>query len=89
MEFEFDPEKSAANKKKHGISFNEAMRLWEDTDCITIPLMTTVESRLIVIGKISERHWSAIVTFRGAKTRIISVRRSRKEEANSYEDNKR
>ena len=32
MDFEFDKNKSAANKQKHGIDFNEAKQLWDDPD---------------------------------------------------------
>lgn len=85
MEFEFDPSKSNSNKKKHGIDFYEAQALWNDSDFIEIPLKTTDEPRGLVIGKILEKHWSAIVTYRSEKLRIISVRRSRKEEVEIYE----
>ena len=84
MEFEFDPAKSN-NKKKHGIDFYEAQALWNDSDFIEIPLKTIDEPRFLVIGKISEKHWSAIVTYRSDNIRIISVRRSRKEEVEIYE----
>ncbi len=85
MEFEFDPTKSNSNKKKHGIDFYEAQALWDDSDFIEIPLKTIDEPRFLVIGKISEKHWSAIITYRSEKIRIISVRRSRKEEVDIYE----
>ncbi len=85
MEFEFDRRKSQINKKKHGIDFIEAQALWEDPDRIEIPAKTTDEPRFILIGKISEKHWSSIFTYRGEKIRIISVRRSRIEEIEIYE----
>jgi hypothetical protein len=85
MEFEFDRRKSQANKKKHGIDFVEARALWDDPDRIEIPAVTIDEPRFIVIGKISDTHWSTIITYRGEKTRIISVRRSRREEIEIYE----
>jgi len=85
MDFEFDKEKSAANKSKHGIDFIEAQLLWEDPERIEIPGRTEDELRIVVIGKISARHYSAIVTLRKGKIRIISVRRSRKEEIEIYE----
>ena len=85
MEFEFDPRKSEGNKTKHGIDFIEAQGLWEDPDLLEIPLRTIDEPRLLVIGRISERLWSGIITYRGDKVRIISVRRSRKEEVDLYE----
>lgn len=70
---------------KHGIDFNKAQKLWEDPDFIEIPVKTSDELRFLIIGRISGKCWSAIITYRGDKTRIISVRRARKEEVNIYE----
>ena len=85
MKFEFDPGKSDKNKKKHGIDFYEAQALWDDTDLIEVPVQTVDEPRFLVIGKITGKHWSGIITYRGNDVRIISVRRSRKEEVDLYE----
>jgi uncharacterized DUF497 family protein len=85
MEFEFDQNKSDSNKYKHGIDFYEAQKLWDDSDFIEIPVKTSDEPRFLVIGKISEKHWSGIITYRNEKIRIISIRRSRKEEIDIYE----
>ncbi|MBN6739379.1 MAG: BrnT family toxin [Acidithiobacillus ferrivorans] len=43
------------------------------------------EPRYLVIGSINGKHWSAVVTYRGADIRLISARRSRTEEAALYE----
>ena len=80
MEFEFDPDKSAANKSKHGIDFVEAQALWNDLEMIEIPARTEDEPRYLVVGRIGDKYWSGIVAYRGERIRIISVRRSRKEE---------
>ena len=85
MEFEFDSKKSDDNKKKHGIDFNETQAIWNDPDFIEIPVKTSDEPRFLVIGKIAGKHWSGVITYRGEKIRIISVRRSRKEEVKIYE----
>ena len=85
MEFEFDPKKSDRNKQRHGIDFHEAQAMWNDPDLIEIPAKTSDEPRYLVIGKISGKHWSAVITYRGEKIRIISSRRSRKEEVDLYE----
>jgi uncharacterized DUF497 family protein len=85
MEFEFDSKKSQSNKKKHGIDFSQAQALWDDSDLIEIPARTSDEPRFLVMGKISGEHWSAVITYRREKIRIISVRRSRKEEIDIYE----
>jgi len=85
VDSEFDHEKSKSNKQKHGIDFYEAQKLWDDPDFIEIPVKASDEPRFLVIGKISGKHWSGIVTYRTERTRIISVRRSRKEEVEIYE----
>ncbi|KFI37169.1 toxin [Peptococcaceae bacterium SCADC1_2_3] len=85
MEFEFDLKKSEGNRQKHGINFYEAQELWDDLDFIEIPVKTSDETRFLVIGKVSGKHWSGIITYRAEKIRIISVRRSRKEEVDIYE----
>ena len=85
MEYEFDEQKSKVNKAKHGIDFIEAQTLWEDIDLLEIPARTDDEPRTIVIGRIGDKHWSAIITYRHEKVRIISVRRSRREERELYE----
>lgn len=86
MEFEFDSKKSEVNNKKHGIDFYEAQKLWDDPDLIEVPVKNIIdELRFLVIGKISGKHWSGVITYRNEKIRIISVRRSRKEEVDIYE----
>ena len=85
MIFEFDERKSRSNKKKHGIDFLEAQELWDDPELLEIPLKSEEEPRTLFVGLISDKHWSAIITHRGERTRIISVRRSRTEERDLYE----
>ncbi|WP_129667906.1 BrnT family toxin [Phytoactinopolyspora endophytica] len=85
MEFEYDPVKSSANKEKHGIDFDEAQMLWRDPMRIEIPARTADEPRSMIIGQINDKHWSAVVTDREQRVRIISVRRSRAEEVAIYE----
>jgi uncharacterized DUF497 family protein len=85
MEFEYDPEKSAENKRKHGVDFEEDQALWSDPALLEIPARVSDEPRWVVIGKMDEKHWSAVITRRGDNVRIISVRRSRGEELEIYE----
>jgi uncharacterized DUF497 family protein len=85
MEFEFDLKKSRQNKTKHGIDFIEAQALWNDPDIVEIPVKISNETRFLVICTIAEKHWSGIITYRSDRIRIISVRRSRKEEVDLYE----
>jgi uncharacterized protein len=85
VEFEFDAAKSASNEAKHGIDFHQAQRLWSDRNRVEIPARTEDEERWLVIGRVGQRCWSAVVTYREGRTRIISVRRSRPEEVVIYE----
>jgi hypothetical protein len=84
MRFEFDPQKSAANKVKHGIDFVEAQAIWEDPDRLEIPARSLDEPRSQVIGRIDQNMWSAFITYRHETIRIISVRRARPEEEARY-----
>ena len=83
--FEFDDLKSKSNFKKHGIDFIAAQALWDDSNLLAIPAKTLDEPRFLTIGKINQKHWSAIITYRNGKIRLISVRRSRAEEVTLYE----
>ncbi len=85
MEFEFDEAKSQANKSKHGLDFVAAQALWLDEMLVEIPARTEDEPRFLVVGMISGKHWSAVITYRGEKVRLISVRRARVEEVAIYE----
>lgn len=85
MIFEYDSNKSLSNKIKHGIDFDEAQALWEDSERLEVPIKGTDELRYLVIGKIHDKHWSAVVTHRSPNIRLISVRRSRKKEVKLYE----
>ena len=84
-EFEFDVNKSQANLTKHGIDFEAAQALWKDPYLLEIRAKSEGEPRFLLIGMISEKHWSAVVTYREERIRLISVRSSRKKEVDIYE----
>ena len=83
--FEFDDLKSKSNFQKHGIDFIEAQALWNDSNLLEIPAKTLDEPRFLIIGRIKQKHWSAVITYRNGTIRLISVRRSRAEEVTLYE----
>ncbi|MBX9576644.1 MAG: BrnT family toxin [Caulobacteraceae bacterium] len=85
MRFEYDPDKSAANKAKHRLDFEEAQALWDDPRLLEAPARTEDEPRFVAIGKIEGRHWTAVWTPREGAVRLISVRRARPEEVERYE----
>ena len=84
MQFEFDPWKSENNKAKHGIDFVDPRALWKSKH-VLLGAKDALERRYMVIGRIGTEHWSAIITYRGAVIRIISVRRSTAVEIETYE----
>ncbi len=86
MKFEFDPNKSATNAEKHGISFVEAQAIWADGRSIDLASTVTGEPRRLAVGLVGTQLWTAVWTLRGDAVRIISVRRSRKDEVQKWLD---
>jgi uncharacterized protein len=58
---------------------------WNDPLRLEIQAKSTTEPRFMVIGQIDGKYWSAIATYRNENIRLISVRRSRDDEVESYE----
>jgi uncharacterized protein len=84
MDFEFDPAKSEKNLSKHGIDFIQAQKLWQDEARLVITARSLDEPREAIIARIGRNCWTGIYTIRDHKIRIISVRKSRDEEKQSY-----
>jgi len=88
MEFEWDPKKSYANLKKHGISFHEASTVFGDPLAITFndPDHSIREHRFLTLGYSRMNQLLAVVhTERRGRTRIISARRATRRERKIYE----
>ncbi len=85
MDFEYDINKSNSNLEKHNINFETAKQLWDDERYLEIPTKNTDEERYIIIAKLDNKCWTAVITYRNDIIRIISVRRSRKNEEKLYE----
>jgi uncharacterized DUF497 family protein len=88
MEFEWDENKSLINKSKHGIDFDTAREMWNDTNRVEIQTSYPLEDRNILISKIGNKLFTAIFTYRGNAIRIISVRHAGKKETKLYEKQK-
>ena len=85
MEFEYHEDKSKDNLKKHGISLADAKFLWLGPS-IEIEGHCDTEPRKILIGKIQDKFYSCVYTFRANKIRLISLRRSREKEERLYKE---
>lgn len=87
--FEWDANKDAINKAKHGIGFEDAIEIFSAKIFETsLPYKTIygIEERILVVGKLGGVFITVIYTIRGSRKRIISARRSRKQEVISYEN---
>lgn len=85
MVFDFDPAKSAANRLKHGIDFDQAKSLWQDDGAISVSSKFLPEERFLRIARRAETYWTAVYTHRHGTIRIISVRRARASEVRIYD----
>lgn len=86
--FEWDQRKNDVNLRKHGVSFSEACRIWDDPLYYRVKVAAEPEDRWLVVGRVSRsRYLSAIITYRGTqeeRIRIISARASTKAEMRRY-----
>lgn len=88
MEFEWDPEKAAANAQEHGVAFADAMTVFSDPLEVTIsdPDHSEGEQRFLSIGlSTSQRLVVVAYTERAGRTRIINAREASSQERKHYE----
>jgi len=89
LQFEWDEKKAKINKRKHGITFEEATTAFADELSITIddPIHSEDEDRLILIGQ--SKGFKTLIVIHVEKKesiRIISARRATKHEQKFYEE---
>ena len=85
MEFEWDPGKNEANLEKHGIDFEGAKTIWEGRVIeVQSRQCHSGETRYLAIGFYEGREITVVYTVREEKIRIISARRSRRNERELY-----
>ena len=91
MTFEWDEKKNAINKRKHGISFEMAVRVFLDEkrlEKLDIEHSTFEEERVNIIGRVSDIIVLFVVaTDRNGNKRIISARKAEKDEEAEYYEN--
>jgi uncharacterized DUF497 family protein len=90
MDFEWDRRKAEGNRRKHGVTFAEAMTVFDDRNAQTIddPDHSDEELRWLTLGR-SRLGRILIVahTDRGDRTRIINARKATPTERKTYEEN--
>ena len=89
MKFEWDPHKADSNRLKHGVSFQEAASVLGDPLSITYhdPDHSATEHRFITVGMSQSGQVIMLAyTDRGGNIRIISSRRTTRQERKHYEE---
>jgi uncharacterized DUF497 family protein len=89
LKFEWDIKKGESNKKKHGITFEEAGTVLSDSLSITIPdpLHPGDEERLVTIDQSDKQRTLIVVhTERCSVIRLISARLANANERKRYEE---
>lgn len=91
LRFEWDPRKESANRRKHGVSFEEALTVFSDDNAILIddPEHSAAEDRFILLGVSAALRTLVVVhAYRGRDNviRLISARRATRTEQKVYEE---
>ena len=88
LQFEWDHRKEVSNRKKHGVSFDEARTVFDDPVYVDFydPDHSYDEHRYIIIGQ-AQRGWLLIVSYteRENLVRLISAREVTRGEREAYE----
>ena len=89
LKFEWDKRKATSNKRKHGVSFEEASTVFSDFLTLTIPdpLHSENEERFVTIGRSAKQRTLVVAHIeRGDIIRIISARVASAHERQTYEE---
>ncbi len=87
MDFDYDPDKDATNRTKHGLPLAFGERVFADDDHIVLPSIRDddAEERYKTIGLVDGKLYTAVHAWRGDIVRMISVRRSNASERRDYD----
>jgi uncharacterized DUF497 family protein len=86
MKIEFDPDKDAINRQKHGMSLEVAAGMdFLQSHIVEDPRDYEGEVRFIAYGRIGERLHAMWFTRRGAIVRVIGIRKANPRERKRYD----
>lgn len=83
-EFEWNERKRESTIEKHGIDFEDAIRIFDGRPVVHAPSSYPDEDRWLTTGRLSGRMVSVVWTYRSSKIRIITARRAGKNEQRRY-----
>jgi len=84
VRFEWDARKNAANRRKHGIDFADAVRIFDGPVVEGRDVREDREVRMIAFGALDLRVFAVVYTWRGKACRIISARKATSHEKKAY-----
>lgn len=86
MEYAWDPEKAAANLRRHGVDFADAVSVFEDEYALRREDPDAPgEQRFVITGMdFLGRVLVVVYTYRGQRTRLISARQATRREREDY-----
>lgn len=84
----WDQRKAAGNRRKHGVSFEEAATVFDDPFVLLMADVENGEPRIVAIGSSNDRRVLFVVStdWEGEVVRIISARRATRKERQAYEE---
>lgn len=82
--FEWDTRKNAANRRKHGVDFADAIRIFDGPVVEGRDEREDREIRLIAFGAVGLRVLAVVYTWRGDTRRIITARKATSNERKAY-----
>lgn len=91
IRFEWDPQKDLINRKKHGVSFEEASTVFEDVNALVIsdPAHSEDEERFVILGFSLQANLLVVChCYRASESviRIISARKATNNESRQYNE---
>jgi len=91
MRIEFDPDKDAGNREKHGVSLALGDKVLSDAGRLDIldVRFDYDEERLVAYGMAEDWVWVCVYVLRGEVHRIISVRKANERETRRYRETPR
>ena len=91
MLIDYDSDKDAANRVKHGVGLAFGAQVFDDEDVAIAPTLRegNEEDRFKAIGLVDGKLWTAVHVWRGDVVRFVSVSRSNGGEQRNYHSDPR
>jgi uncharacterized DUF497 family protein len=84
-EFEWDENKRRSNLEKHHLDFLDAVYVFQSPYLRRAARTVSGEERWLAIGMLDDAYVAVVYTSRGSVTRLISMRKARKDEQQRYD----